>query len=381
MSNILKCQSCGQYYDMSVSEICPNCNPHAQGMNRTIPVDMSSADGRWSSDAGADIGRTVAVAPMESAGRTVAMIRETFGINPVVAWLVCIDGKEKGRDYRILDGNNKIGRSNKMDICILGDDTISREDEAIVTYASAVKKYYIIAGKGGNVVYVNGDPLLVSQSRELNAYDKIQLGKTTLIFIPFVRREVSMGVERATPPPRAGQPPRRAPEKAFSSSGPDTPPSGPRPRYRRICGDRSSVGGTRFARRRWGAVPGSGAGRRQRSPLPGRICGNGGFPGAGDTGCRGKVRPAGNDRGCHGFCRNALDLFRGCPRTPGNPDPVAYIGKTCRRGEGSSVRCRCSGRTGGCPQGKGSYETQEDSYYLSESSDAEFLKATAFWLW
>jgi hypothetical protein len=184
MSNILKCQSCGQYYDASVSEICPSCNPQAQGMNRTIPVDMSSADSRWKSGEGADIGRTVAVAPMASAGRTVAMIHETMGINPVVAWLVCIEGKEKGRDYRILDGNNKIGRSNKMDICILGDDTISREDEAIVTYASAVKKYYIIAGTGGNVVYVNGDPLLVSQSRELNAYDKIQLGKTTLIFIP-----------------------------------------------------------------------------------------------------------------------------------------------------------------------------------------------------
>jgi hypothetical protein len=183
MSNILKCQGCGQYYDASISEQCPNCNPQAQGINRTIPLNMPS-DGAWSVPAGGDIGRTVAVAPMSSAGRTVAMIHETIGINPVVGWLVCVDGKEKGRDYRILDGNNKIGRSNKMDICILGDDTISREDEAIVTYASAVKKYYLIAGTGGNVVYVNGDPLLVSQSRELSAYDKIQLGKTALMFIP-----------------------------------------------------------------------------------------------------------------------------------------------------------------------------------------------------
>jgi hypothetical protein len=121
---------------------------------------------------------------MESAGRTVAMIHETIGINPVVAWFVCIEGKEKGRDYRILDGNNKIGRSNKMDICILGDDTISREDEAIVTYAAAVKKYYFVAGTGGNDVYVNDEPLLLSQSRELAAYDRIRLGKTTLLFIP-----------------------------------------------------------------------------------------------------------------------------------------------------------------------------------------------------
>ncbi len=184
MSNILKCQNCGQYYDASISAQCPSCNPSAQGLSRTVPLNMSSAGGGWNAAPSGDIGRTVAVAPMESAGRTVAMIHETIGINPVVAWFVCVEGKEKGRDYRILDGNNKIGRSNKMDICILGDDTISREDEAIVTYAAAVKKYYLVAGTGGNVVYVNDEPLLVSQSRELLAYDRIRLGKTTLLFIP-----------------------------------------------------------------------------------------------------------------------------------------------------------------------------------------------------
>jgi hypothetical protein len=181
MSNIQKCPGCGLYFDVSISERCPNCNPAAQPVGRTVPLGVSQSAEHSGAD---DIGRTVPVAPMGGSGRTVAIIHETLGINPVVAWLVCVDGKEKGRDYRILDGNNKIGRSNKMDICISGDDTVSREDEAIVTYASAVKKYYIIAGTGGNVVYVNGDPLLVSQSRELNAYDRIKLGKTTLMFIP-----------------------------------------------------------------------------------------------------------------------------------------------------------------------------------------------------
>ncbi len=40
------------------------------------------------------------------------------------------------------------------------------------------------SGHGGNVVYVNGDPLLVSQSRELNAYDRIKLEKQRLCSFP-----------------------------------------------------------------------------------------------------------------------------------------------------------------------------------------------------
>ena len=35
--------------------------------------------------------------------------------DPVVEWLVCIDGPEKGRDYRIRSGNNYIGRSQDIE--------------------------------------------------------------------------------------------------------------------------------------------------------------------------------------------------------------------------------------------------------------------------
>ncbi len=49
------------------------------------------------------------------------------GIDAVVGWLVCVHGRNRGRDYRIRSENNTVGRSENMDICISGDDLISRE--------------------------------------------------------------------------------------------------------------------------------------------------------------------------------------------------------------------------------------------------------------
>lgn len=57
---------------------------------------------------------------------------ETTSFDPVVGWLVCIDGATKGNDYRIHSQNNYIGRSAKMDISIPEDSHISAENSAII---------------------------------------------------------------------------------------------------------------------------------------------------------------------------------------------------------------------------------------------------------
>ena len=43
------------------------------------------------------------------------------GFTPVVGWLVCTEGPDRGHDYRIRTGYNHIGRAEHMDICIRGD--------------------------------------------------------------------------------------------------------------------------------------------------------------------------------------------------------------------------------------------------------------------
>jgi hypothetical protein len=112
-------------------------------------------------------------------------------IDPVVGWFVCVHGPEKGRDYRIRSENNTIGRSKEMYICISGDDSISRERHAVITFDPQRNAFHLGPGEGRGLVYVNGDVLLAH--RELKPYDQIQLGKTKLIFVPFCGEKYAWG--------------------------------------------------------------------------------------------------------------------------------------------------------------------------------------------
>lgn len=176
-----KCER-GHYYDASINASCPYCSQ----MNRIDRTQAYMGEEQ-------DIGRTVAFgtpgaqsgADSQNSvkeGRTVAMIKLDQGIDPVVGWLVCIEGTEKGRDYRIHTDNNYIGRSERMDICIRGDETISRENQAIITYDAMGKIFCISPGEGRSIVRVNNKAIF--QTVEVKAFDRIMLGKTLLLFLP-----------------------------------------------------------------------------------------------------------------------------------------------------------------------------------------------------
>jgi hypothetical protein len=115
----------------------------------------------------------------------------TTAIDPVVGWLVNAHGLEKGMDYRIRSENNTIGRSKDMYICISGDDSISRERHAVITFDPQQNAFHLSPGEGRGLVYVNGEVLLAH--RKLQAYDRIQLGKTKLIFLPFCGDKFTWG--------------------------------------------------------------------------------------------------------------------------------------------------------------------------------------------
>ena len=109
--------------------------------------------------------------------------KERGAVLPVTGWLVCIDGPSKGLDYRIHEEYNYIGRSSKMDICIQGDPTISRENHAIIAYDGQERMFYFAPSGGGSIVRVNGKAVLGNV--ELKAYDKLSIGQSVFIFIPF----------------------------------------------------------------------------------------------------------------------------------------------------------------------------------------------------
>jgi len=107
-----------------------------------------------------------------------------FSVEPVVGWLVVVDGPGKGMFVKLGYGMNSIGRANDERVSLdFGDDEISRNGHAMLTYDSKGKKFYIQHGGGTNLTYLGDTPVL--QPHEIKGREIIGIGKTQLCFIPF----------------------------------------------------------------------------------------------------------------------------------------------------------------------------------------------------
>ena len=103
---------------------------------------------------------------------------------PVVGWLVVVKGPGRGRSLNLTYGVNNIGRSSDERICLdFGDDEISRQRHALLTYDPKGKKFYLQNGEGVNLTYIADIPVL--QTTELKGGEIISLGKTELCFVAF----------------------------------------------------------------------------------------------------------------------------------------------------------------------------------------------------
>ena len=222
-----RCEKCGSFYNAAKDSVCPFCvEKKEEEIGVTTPIYVepvivakSETVGMTQSEV-TELGKTEAVVqeirftepvvsdmnaaempvseavaesvPVqyvsepeeeeEDCGRTVAVIKKQMGIDPVVGWLVCKTGVEKGKDYRIHAENNYIGRSESMDICIHGDETITRENHAIVTYDNIKGEFFFTPGMGRSIIRINGNVVLAPT--KLNAFDEIEMGITKFVFVP-----------------------------------------------------------------------------------------------------------------------------------------------------------------------------------------------------
>jgi len=165
------------YYDSSAHQNCPFCSAEGGDIGVTMAANTVGFT--------APIMPTPAPAPVFAVPdmeRTQAAVKVQTGIDPVVGWLVCIEGKEKGQDYRIHSDNNYIGRAESMDISIRNDDTISRENHAVISYDSRDKAFYFAPASGRGIVRLNDKAVL--STVELAANDVVEIGNTKLMFVP-----------------------------------------------------------------------------------------------------------------------------------------------------------------------------------------------------
>jgi len=155
----------GHFYDASINRQCPYCC----GRNNASP------------DPGIILRETLAPSGREPADGA-AQDAQGEAVRPVVGWLVCVEGPDKGRSYEVHNENNFVGRSSTMDINIQGDPGISRDKPVIITYDSRSRAFFCGFMNGRGVVRLNDRPLL--STTELKSGDRIEISKTKLMFMP-----------------------------------------------------------------------------------------------------------------------------------------------------------------------------------------------------
>lgn len=185
-----RCEN-GHYFDSSKHTSCPSCGVTDLHIRPTtnkgsVPKEGDNLRQERLVVVDPDLPtrpRAQAATPLErDPGATVPLVRKKMGIDPVVGWLICIEGADRGRDYRIRSERNFIGRDHKMDICIGGDDTIARDNHAIISFNPKKVSFLLMPGDGRGIVYLNEDE--VATATELHAYDVIDLGESKLLFVP-----------------------------------------------------------------------------------------------------------------------------------------------------------------------------------------------------
>jgi len=167
-----QCQD-GHTYDSEKYSLCPECGIDLGDEDTRGMEDGSGQTQQWPPPPGPD-------GDDEKTRIKIGLPEE--GIDPIVGWLVCIEGKNRGRDYRLKVGKNFLGRSPQMDVFIAGDAAISRERAALITFDPKNSQFWIGPGEAQSNVYLNDK--LVLNSEKLEAKNIIELGDSKLMFVP-----------------------------------------------------------------------------------------------------------------------------------------------------------------------------------------------------
>ena len=206
--NLTRCSN-SHFYDADKHDSCPHCSKMSQPgdanavtqaasgainvgvQQETVGKIPESFINKMESNnvtAGKDSANNLQGA-VDDVKKTVAKFNVVKGKDPVVGWLVCIDGPHKGEDFRLKMGKNFVGRAQSMDVVLSNDQSVSREKHAIVVYEPKGNIFIVQSGESKELSYLNDEVVLAPQ--KLNAYDTILLGNTTLLFVPFCNSEIT----------------------------------------------------------------------------------------------------------------------------------------------------------------------------------------------
>lgn len=200
----------GHFYDGDTYTDCPHCAggnavsqnaagavSFVQGYDDSVTQKLDAYDNIYSSNDIVDYGNEAA--PTESLSADISLFtgndeetdqdvtqgffENAIGSDPVVGWLVCVEGNHFGEDFKLKAGKNFIGRAKNMDVCLSGDNSVSREKHLIVLYDPNNNIFIVQSGDSKELSYHNES--LVLSPVELKPYDVLKVGASKLLFIPF----------------------------------------------------------------------------------------------------------------------------------------------------------------------------------------------------
>ena len=173
------CPFCGSPEAGAAASNTPGAFPRTMAPEESVNVNVQQQ--------ASSVGHTMPVTPYDEV-KTGSFQPTVLGddlasdgqVDPVVGWLVCIEGPMRGVDFRIHNGYNYIGRE-IGDIHISGDQQISAEKHAVIAFDAAERLYYFAPSAGRNIVRVNGKTVM--NSVEIKSYDIISIGASKMLFI------------------------------------------------------------------------------------------------------------------------------------------------------------------------------------------------------
>jgi hypothetical protein len=199
--NLTRCEN-GHFYDKDKFKECPHCGPQDRNADETVSVDRDDSvtmavtqpgiseqkTTKFSGSTSSSLSDAVQQATKGASGAsdedatTIGYYGKAIGTEPVVGWLVCIEGNHLGEDFRLKSGRNFIGRSSGMDVAITGDSSVARDRHAVVVYDPKSVTFLVQAGDAKELCYLNGSVVLSAEKLESN--DVLTMGGTQLMFFP-----------------------------------------------------------------------------------------------------------------------------------------------------------------------------------------------------
>lgn len=115
--------------------------------------------------------------------KTVSLSIVSGNNRPVVGWLMCISGSQKGRALSVFSGRNFAGRAKNMDIRLTDDAYISRDNHFSIVYDPKTNNFSFVPGVGET--HINN--MVVNSVQQLCEDDVLEAGQTKYLFVPYCK--------------------------------------------------------------------------------------------------------------------------------------------------------------------------------------------------